>query len=74
MNIWDVVFAIVGGLAKQAVKTQDDFQKRIGRYEEKYKDLDHEELVKKYRESTGDARLAAGVLLKKEMQKKQDKK
>lgn len=65
MNLWDVIIAIGSGLLKQADKQQKNIQK----YEEKYKDLDHNELVRKYRGSTGDAKLATGLLLKKEMQK-----
>ena len=61
MNLWDVIFSVVGGLIKQVNKRQE----AIDKYVDKYSDLDHNELVRKYRNSTGDAKLAAGILLKK---------
>lgn len=60
MSFWDVLKAIGGALLNQVEKKEAS----IERYKDKYSDLDQEELVKKYKSSSGDAKLAAGVLLK----------
>jgi hypothetical protein len=65
MSFWDVLKAIGGALLNQVEKKEASIQ----RYEDKFSDLDHEELVKKYRSSSGDAKVAAGILLKERSNK-----
>lgn len=60
MSFWDVLIAIGSGLLKQVEKKEASIQ----RYEDKFRDLDREALIKKYKNSSGDAKLAAGILLK----------
>lgn len=66
MSFWDILKAIGHGLLNQVEKKQAS----IERYEDKYRNLDHEQLVRKYRSSSGDAKLAAGILLKEKSNKK----
>lgn len=88
MNLWDVIAAIGGELLKQSNignelvkqvnKEEERFEKRtikkksVQEYKKKYENLDHNELVKRYRSSNGDAKLAAGLLLKDEKKKNPD--
>lgn len=65
MSFWDVLKAFGGALLKQVEKRGANIQ----RYEDKYRNLDHDELVDKYRSSSGDAKLAAGKLLKEQSKK-----
>lgn len=66
MSFWDVLIAIGSGLLKQVEKKEASIQ----RYEDKFRDLDREALIKKYKNSSGDAKLAAGILLKEQSNQK----
>ena len=81
MNIWDVIFSIIGGVVKQAEKQQKELQryedrqqKDIQRYEDKYRNLNHDELVNKYNNSSGNSRAAAYKLLVDEKKRKANNK
>ena len=73
MNLWDLIFSIIGAAAKQTQKIEADLvqerekrEKNIQRYEQRYKDLDRNDLIRRYQNSTGDSKIAAGRLLKKQ--------
>ena len=66
MSFWDVLIAIGSGLLKQVEKKEASIQ----RYEDKFRDLDREALIKKYKNSSGDAKLAAGIRLKEQSNQK----
>lgn len=65
MSFWDILKAFGSALLQQVEKKEAS----IERYEDKFRDLDHDKLVKKYRSSSGDAKLAAGKLLKERSNK-----
>lgn len=60
MSFWDVLASVAGAILTQVKEKEAS----IHRYEDKFRDLDQETLVKKYKTSSGDAQLAAAMLLK----------
>ena len=61
MKSWDAVAVIGGALLKQL----SEHQENISEYEKRYKDLDQDQLLQKYRSTVGDAKIASTILLKK---------
>lgn len=71
MSFWDVVISICAGLVNQTQKAEAEYTKKIEkreaniqRYEDRYADLDREELIRRYQNTTGDSKIAASRLLK----------
>ena len=73
MSFWDVLVSVLGAFAKQAQKAEAEYEKKlekreahIQRFEDRYENLDREELVRRYQNTTGDSKIAAGRVLKKQ--------
>lgn len=61
MKFWDAVAVIGSALLKQL----SEHQENISEYEKRYKDLDQDQLLQKYRSTVGDAKIVSTILLKK---------
>ena len=61
MKSWDAVAVIGSALLKQL----SEHQENISEYEKRYKDLDQDQLLQKYRSTVGDDKIASTILLKK---------
>lgn len=73
MSFWDVLVSILGAVADKSQKVEAEYAKKlekretnIKRYENRYADLDREELIRRYQNTTGDSKIAAGRVLKKQ--------
>lgn len=70
MKFWDAVAVIGGALLKQL----SEHQENISEYEKRYKDLDQDQLLQKYRSTVGDAKIASAILLNEKARKSTGKK
>ena len=61
MKFWDAVAVIGSALLKQL----SEHQENISEYEKRYKDLDQDQLLQKYRSTVRAAKIASTILLKK---------
>lgn len=70
MKFWDAVAVIGGALLEQL----SEHQENISEYEKRYKDLDQDQLLQKYRSTVGDAKIASAILLNEKARKSTGKK
>ena len=70
MKFWDAVAVIGGALMEQL----SEHQENISEYEKRYKDLDQDQLLQKYRSTVGDAKIASAILLNEKARKSTGKK
>ena len=60
MSFWDGVKKV----GNAAYKTMQENMEQIERYKEQYDSLDDEQLIKRYKSSSGDQKMACAMLLK----------
>lgn len=73
MSFKNALKAGSAALVKQVQKTEAEYLKKlekrennIQRYEDRYANLDRDDLIRRYQNTTGDSKIAAGRLLKKQ--------
>lgn len=73
MSFKSVLKSSGAALAKQAQKVEANYvrelerrENHIQRFEDRYANLDRDDLIRRYQNTTGDSKIAAGRLLKKQ--------
>lgn len=64
MGFWDKLGEIAGESLKSSVDEMKKKRARIERYKERYDSYDDHSLIEKYKSSSGEEKIACGMLLK----------
>lgn len=74
MSFKSILKSSGAALIQQAQKVEAEYEKKlerrerqIQRYEDRYANLDRDDLIRRYQNTTGESKIAAGRLLKKQL-------